>query len=83
LGSEVNESPEVDLERFLILFLTREKIALFKLRMLETLKVGEDLLLQIIPSVNHTWTRERVPLRCRFDSSNDERLYEHEIDTTS
>jgi hypothetical protein len=82
LGSEVNESPEVVLERFLILFLTREKIALCKLRTLETLKVGEDPLLQIVPSVNHTGTQERVPLRCCFVSSDDERLYEHGIDTT-
>jgi hypothetical protein len=72
LGSEVNESPNVVLERFLVFLLTQEKIALGKLWMLETLKIGEDPLLQIIPSVNHTKTQERIPLCCRFVCSNDE-----------
>jgi hypothetical protein len=54
LGSEVNESSEVVLERFLILLLTREKITLCKLWTLETLEV--DPLLHVIPSVNHTRT---------------------------
>jgi hypothetical protein len=72
LGSEVNESPKVVLERFLVFLLTREKITLRKLWTLETLKNGEDLLLQVIPSVNHTRTQERIPLSCDFVCSNDE-----------
>jgi hypothetical protein len=83
LGPEVNESPEVVLKRFLILLLTREKIALCKFRTLETLEVGEDPLLQDIPSVNHTRTQERIPLHCRFVCSDDERFYQHGIVTAS
>jgi hypothetical protein len=83
LGSEVNKSPEVVLERFLILLLVREKIALCKLWTLETLKVGEDSLLQIVPSMNHTKTQERIPLRYHFICSDDERLYKHGIVTAS
>jgi hypothetical protein len=54
----MSESPEVVLERFLVLLLTREKVALCKLQMLKTLEVGEDLLLQVVPFVNHTRTQE-------------------------
>jgi hypothetical protein len=83
LGYEVNEPPEVVLERFLILLLTREKIALYKLRALETQEVGEDPLLQVIPPVNHARTQERIPLRCRFVCSDDERFYQHGIVTAN
>jgi hypothetical protein len=37
LGSEMNESPEIVLERLLVLLLTREKVALCKFWTLETL----------------------------------------------
>jgi hypothetical protein len=83
LGPEVNESPEVVLERFLVLLLTREKVALCKLRTLKTLEIRENSLLQVLPPVNHTRTQERIPLRCRFVGSNDERLYQHRIITAS
>jgi hypothetical protein len=36
LGPKVNGSPEVVLERFLVLLLTREKVALCKLQTLKT-----------------------------------------------
>jgi hypothetical protein len=52
----MNESPEVILERFLVLLLTRKEVALCELWTLETLEVGKDSLLQVIPSVNHTGT---------------------------
>jgi hypothetical protein len=52
----MNKSPEIVLERFFVLLLTREKITLGKLWTLETLKVGENPLLQIIPSMNYTKT---------------------------
>jgi hypothetical protein len=39
LGSEMNESPELVLERLLVLLLTREKVALCKFWTLETLEV--------------------------------------------
>jgi hypothetical protein len=51
----MNESPEIVLERLLLLLLTRENVALCKLWTLETLEVGENPLLQIVPSVNYTW----------------------------
>jgi hypothetical protein len=70
----MNESPEIILERFFVLFLIREKITLCKLRTLETLKVGENPLLQIIPSVNYTRTQERIPLHCCFVCSDNERF---------
>jgi hypothetical protein len=56
LGPEVNESPKVILERFLVLLLTQQKVALFKFRTLKTLEIGENPLLQIVPYVNHTGT---------------------------
>jgi hypothetical protein len=62
----VNESPKVVLERFLVLLLTREKVALCKLWTLKTLEIRENPLLQVVPPVNHTRTQERIPLRCRF-----------------
>jgi hypothetical protein len=48
LGPEVNESPKVILEGFLVLLLTRDEIALCKFRTLETLEIGENSLLQIV-----------------------------------
>jgi hypothetical protein len=39
LGSEMRKSPEIVLERFLVLMLAREKVALCKFWTLETLKV--------------------------------------------
>jgi hypothetical protein len=83
LGPEVNESPDVILERFLVLLLTQEKVTLCKLRTLKTLEVGEDPLLEVVPFVNHTRTQERIPLRCRFVGSNDEGLHQHRIVTAS
>jgi hypothetical protein len=68
----VNESPKVILERLLVLLLTREKVALCKFWTLKTLEVGENPLLQIVPSVNYTETQDRIPLRCRLVGSNDE-----------
>jgi hypothetical protein len=79
----MNESPEVVLKRFLVLLFTREKVALCKLRTLKTLEVGEDLLFQVVPSVNHTRTQERIPLRRCFVGSDDEGLYQHGIVTAS
>jgi hypothetical protein len=77
----MNKSPEIVLERFFVLLLTREKITLGKLWTLETLKVGENPLLQIIPSMNYTKTQERIPLRCRFVRSDNERFYQHRVVT--
>jgi hypothetical protein len=83
LGPKLNESPEVVLEMFLVPLLTREKDILCKLRTLKTLEVGENLLLQIVPSVNHTRTRERISLCCHFVGNNDEGLHQHGIVTAS
>jgi hypothetical protein len=77
----VNESPKVILERLLVLLLTREKVALCKLWMLKTLEVGENPLLQIVPSVNHTGTQEGIPLRCRLVGSDDERFHQYGVFT--
>jgi hypothetical protein len=79
LGSKVNKSSEIVLKRFFVFLLTREKITLGKLWMLETLKVRKDPLLQIFPSTYHSRAQERVPLHCRFICSDDERLYQHEV----
>jgi hypothetical protein len=54
LGFEVDKYSEVVLKRFLVLLLTREKIALGKLWTLETLKIQEDPLFQIFPSMYHS-----------------------------
>jgi hypothetical protein len=51
----VHKSSEVVLKGFLVLLLTGEKVTLCKFWMLETLEVGEDSLLQVVPSVNHAW----------------------------
>jgi hypothetical protein len=75
----MNKSPKIVLERFFVFLLTREKITLSKLWTLETLKVGENLLLQIIPSMNYTRTQERIPLCCRFVCSDNERFYQHGV----
>jgi hypothetical protein len=40
----MNKSPEVILERLLVLPLTREKVTLYKFWTLETLEVGENSL---------------------------------------
>jgi hypothetical protein len=72
LGPEVNESPKVILERFLVLLLTQEKVALCKFQMLKTLEIGENPLLEIVPSVNHTGTQEGIPLCCRLVCNDDE-----------
>jgi hypothetical protein len=79
----VNESPKVILERLLVLLLTREKVALSKFWTLKALEVGENLLLQIVPSVNHTGTQEGIPLRCRLVGRDDERFHQHRIVTVS
>jgi hypothetical protein len=78
----VNESPKVILEGFLVL-LTQEEIALCKFRTLETLEIGENPLLQIVPSVNHTGTQEGIPLRYHLICSDDERFQQHGIITAS
>jgi hypothetical protein len=75
----VKESPEIVLKWLFVLLLTREKIALGKLGAVETLKVREDPLLQIFPSMFHLKAQERVPLHCRFICSDDERLYQHRV----
>jgi hypothetical protein len=79
----VNKPPKVILERLLVLLLTREKVALFKLWMLKTLEVGENPLLQIVPFVNDTGTQKRIPLHCRLFGSNDEGFHQYEIVTTN
>jgi hypothetical protein len=75
----MNESHEIVLKRFFVFLLTREKINLGKLWTLETLKVGENPLLQIIPSMDYTMTQERIPLCCLFVCSDDERFYQHGV----
>jgi hypothetical protein len=77
----MNESPEIVLERFFVLLLTREKITLGKLRTLETSKVGENLVLQVVSSMNYPRTRERIPLRYHFVCSDDEQLHQHGVVT--
>jgi hypothetical protein len=71
------------MERFVVLLLTREKVTLCKYQTLKALEIGENLLLEIVPSMNHTGTQERIPLRCRLVCSDDERFYQHRIVTTS
>jgi hypothetical protein len=79
----VNKPPKVILERFLVLLLTGEKVTLCKFWTLKTLEVGENPLLPIVPSVNYTGTQERIPLRCRLVSSDDEGFHQYGIVTAS
>jgi hypothetical protein len=68
----MDESSEIILKRFFVLLLTREKIALGKLWMLETLKIREDPLFQIFPSMYYSRAQERIPLCYCFISSDNE-----------
>jgi hypothetical protein len=79
----VNKPPEVILERLLVRLLTRKKVTLCKFWTLETLKVGENPLLQIVPSMNYTGTQKRIPQRCRLVGSDDEGFHQYEIVTAS
>jgi hypothetical protein len=78
----VYKSSKIVLKRFFVLLLTREKVALGKLWTLETLKIREDPLLQIFPSMYHSRAQERVTLHYRFICSDDERLYQHGVITS-
>jgi hypothetical protein len=79
----VNVPPKVILERLLIILLTQEKVTLCKFWTLKTLEVGENPLLQIVLSVDHTGTHEGIPLRYRLVGSNDERFHQYRIVPTS